>query len=233
MPGRSVERDKCLWTWFGSSQFVEERRRTCRTCTPASTRTQGTLCEPRCLTHTHTHTHEAMQLLRGQTYGELLGEFVGCAKRKRRSSEIGPESARYRECDAAYRNALVGRRVPSETSSDCSVRSVDEFELGRTIMEKASPVEEKVVSSTAVIRAPSAAHDTTRCGTGSPGVGVCHSVTYRQGSWTTRAGSSCRGARQTAHSDKGSNIASVFPDVDTNKVIARVRGLKVEDSTFS
>ena len=43
---------------------------------------------------------------------------------------------------------------PSETSSDWSVRSLSELELGSTIMEKESPVEEKVVSSTAVILAP-------------------------------------------------------------------------------
>jgi len=46
--------------------------------------------------------------------------------------------------------------LPSETSSDWSVRSLDEFELGSTIMEKLSPEEEKVESSTAVIRAPRA-----------------------------------------------------------------------------
>lgn len=46
------------------------------------------------------------------------------------------------------------------TSSDCSVRSLAEFELGSTIMEKDSPVEEKVVSSTPVMRAPSAKQGT-------------------------------------------------------------------------
>lgn len=43
---------------------------------------------------------------------------------------------------------------PSETSSDWSVRSLAELEWGSTIMEKALPVEEKVVSSTPVIFAP-------------------------------------------------------------------------------
>lgn len=62
----------------------------------------------------------------------------------------------------------TGKRVcfvvhsPSETSSDCSVRSLAELEWGGTIMEKESPVEEKVLSSTPVMRAPSAEQGTHR-----------------------------------------------------------------------
>lgn len=49
---------------------------------------------------------------------------------------------------------FFAKSYASETSSFCSVRSLAMLALGATIIEKGSPMEEKVLSSTPVILAP-------------------------------------------------------------------------------